>query len=281
MEQVLALHEKRDIQRSKYEPRPDPVRVPEDIPATRAMLERRRPGQRCLHCHDVYAATYRGLIETGKFSKDLIYTYPPPGNLGLQVDPERQHLIKNVLPDSSAVRAGIRAGDELTKVDGQRVLTVADLARVLELTPREARLPVELRRGGAPVRVTLELSGDWKKTADPSWRASTHFAGPNGGFWGVPLKPAEKRELGIPDEGLALKVNFFFNGHPGPKQAGLQHGDIVVDLDGRREHMTPRQLHCYLQLNRKYGDKVPLVVRRGGKEIKLILPMPERPPDWE
>jgi hypothetical protein len=278
MERVLELHQRKQVQKNKYEPNGRPLRTPEDIPGMAGQMKGRK--ERCIHCHDVKAAVLRDALKEGRFTKDLVFTYPSPANVGLIVNRDRQDCIDGVKPASPAERAGIKVNDSLVSIDGQRILTAADLSRVLELAPKEATLPIQVRRGDATLMVNLTLSGDWKRTADPSWRSSTHWAGPNGGFWGMPLSESEKQRLGIAGNGLGLRINFFFKNHPSPMNAGLRNNDILVELDGLRTAMTPRQVHTHLQLNRAYGDKVPIVILRDGKELKLTLELPDKP-TWE
>jgi predicted metalloprotease with PDZ domain len=277
MREVVRLHRDRAVQESRYEPAGKTVRTPEEIRSLNARVMRRKPGNRCIHCHDVKQGELEELQLGGKFSKELIFSYPMPSAVGLAMDPDEQNKVRSVRADSAAGRAGVRGGDVLRSADGQRILTVADLARVLELTPREAKLPVELRRGGETVRVSLELTGDWRKTADPAWRSSTYVAGPNAGFWGVPLGEEDKRQLGIPPDQMALRVSHLFPGHPTPVKAGLRLKDVVIEVDGSRQPKTARQLNAHCQMNHTYGDRVPIIVRRGREELKLVLELPVKP----
>jgi serine protease Do len=276
MRTVLRRHEAGDAGPAQSQAATIRPRTPEDIPTMAAMMATRR--EKCIHCHDVKVAELRHRQELGTFSRELIFSYPTPATVGIGIGPDAQDRVESVRPGSPAAAAGVRPGDTIVSADGRPILTLGDFARVLERTPREADLPLVLRRGDREVEATLRLSGDWKRTADPSWRASVHVAGPNPGFWAVGLNPAEKRAAQIPAENLALKVTFLFPGHPTPRRAGLSLGDIVVEVDGRREPMTTRQLHAHCQMNHDYGDRLPIVLLRGGRETPLTLELPARPP---
>jgi serine protease Do len=238
------------------------------------MLARRQ--EKCIHCHDVKVAELRHRQQRGAFTRDAIFTYPMPSAVGLELDPDEQDRVQAVRPGSPAREAGVRAGDRLRAVSGEPVLTAADIARVLERTPDRAGLPLELLRDGRTVPATLHLSGAWRRTEDPSWRASVHVAGPGPGFWAVPLNDAQRRPLGIPAGALALRVTFLFPGHPTPPRAGLRLGDVLVEVDGLRRPMTTRQLHAHCQMNHEYGDSLPAVVLRDGREVRLTLELPDR-----
>ena len=112
----------------------------------RAMIARRDVS--CIHCHDVKVATLRDLQDRGQFDRSMILAYPTPRSIGIEVDRNDQDVLRKVIPGSPAARAGLRPGDEIESADGARILTVGDLARVLEKTPKEAVLPLVVRRGG-------------------------------------------------------------------------------------------------------------------------------------
>jgi predicted metalloprotease with PDZ domain len=278
MEQVLELHRAGKVQTSRYEPTGKPARTPEDIPPMIAMIAKRKENK-CIHCHDVKVTELRHLQSLGKFTRDMVFTFPMPSAVGLEMDTREQNRVRSVAAESPAARAGLRVGDAIVSADGQRVLTEADLARVLELTPKQANLPLELRRDGKPVPAMLELTGDWRRGREPAWRESLHVAGPNAGFWGEKLKPEERKKLGLAADAMAVKVTFIWGDYT--KQAGLQVGDTVVALDGHRSDWRINQLHAHLNLHCDYGDSVPLVVSRGGTEQTLTMKLPDGPPPLE
>jgi hypothetical protein len=274
MKQVLQWHSDGKVQTSQYEPKGQPRRTPEEIPTMKALMAPRKENN-CIHCHDVKVAQLRHLQKQGRFERSLLFTYPTPAALGIEVDPKAQNQVIGVTEGSAAAKAGVRQGDVLRAADGQRILTVGDLARVLELTPREATLPVELRRGDRTMSVTLELSGDWRRNRDPSWRETLHVAGPNGGFWGMKLGNEQKKRLGMAPDDLAVRVTYIWGDYT--RQAGLRNDDVVVAFDGLRKDMTIRQLHAHLNLNRDYGDRIELVVKRGSQEHTLQMQLPKQP----
>jgi predicted metalloprotease with PDZ domain len=275
MEQVLELHRSGAVQSSRYEPSGKPLRTPEDIPPMRAMIARRQANN-CIHCHDVKVAELRDFQARGQFERDLVFTYPMPSAIGLQMDPGVQNRVQRVWTDSPAAASGLREGDVVVSADGYRVLTQADLSRVLELTPGQARLPIAVQRGGQTLSLTLNLVGNWRRGREVAWRESLHVAGPGGGFWGQKLEPEQRQSLGLPLGSMAVKVTFIWGDHA--RQAGLQLNDTVVELDGHRDDWRITELHAHLSLNRNYGDTVPLVVLRGGKEESLTMQMPSGPP---
>ena len=250
----------------------------EDIPTMKALMTPRKENK-CIHCHDVKVAEMRHLQQQGRFTRDLLFTYPATSAVGIQLDPDIQNKVRAVTPKSPADQAGVREGDVVRSVDGQRIVTFSDFTRVLELTPSESTLPLELQRGEATIRATLKLSGTWRRTQDPSWRESLHVAGPGAGFWGQKLAEDDRKQLGLPADRMAVRVTFIWADYT--RKSGITTNDIVVKFDGLQHDMTIPQLHAHLNLNRNYGDAIPLTVRRGGKDRELVLSLPKERPKGE
>jgi S1-C subfamily serine protease len=272
MKEVLQLHKKGQVQKSRYEPAAQQPRRPEDIPTMSAMMARRKDSQ-CIHCHDVKVAELRHARDLGRFKREQVFTYPGPSAVGIQLDPDVQNSVAAVTTNSPAERAGVQKGDTVLSADGQRILTLADFTRVLELMAPESALPLELDREGKKVKATLKLSGAWRRTEDPSWRESLHVAGPNGGFWGRKLDDEERTKRGLADDRMAVLVTFIWGEHT--RKAGMKVQDVVVKFDGLTKDMSIGQLHAHLNLNREYGDSVPLTIQRGGKDQELTLALPK------
>ena len=81
----------------------------------------------------------------------------PRGFLGFGLtDPDKNLTIKTVLADSPAAQAGLQAGDEITKVNGKDVKTLADLRkRFAELKCNE-NLKVTVRRDQDLKEITVK-----------------------------------------------------------------------------------------------------------------------------
>ncbi len=66
---------------------------------------------------------------------------------------------------------------------------------------------------------------------------------------------------------------------PWAKAAKIKHGDYIISLDGYKTDMTIRQFQAYLHLNRNWGDKISVTVRRGKRTVKLTFQFPDKPPN--
>jgi S1-C subfamily serine protease len=275
MSQALILHRDGKIQPdNRYEPVAKSLRTPEDIPPMKGMLASRK--ESCIHCHDVKVAELLHARDLGTLRKDMVFTYPSPINLGIEIDPLVQFRIRDVKAASPAATAGVRTGDLIRTMDDQRVLTLADMSRVLELTPAAGTLKLGLERDKNDVAVALNLPSGWRNSTDPSWRQSTGVVGPNAGLWGVAANQTQRQQLGVNDGDLAIRVTYIHK--PWSREAGLKLNDYILSIDGQKTDMTIRQLQAYLHLNKDWGDTIALVVRRGDKDLKMTMTFPDKPP---
>ena len=276
MQQVLQLHENERVQpNNRYEPVATSVRTAEDIPPLKKMMARRK--ESCIHCHDIKGATLQHHRELGQLNKDMVYTYPSPSRLGIHLDPEVQFKVRSVDENSPAKIAGIRKGDLIRTIDNQRVLTFADASRVLQLAPETGSLQFRLNRGENEVSAIVRLTNGWRKNEDPSWRSSTGSVGPRSGIWGRRVSAPQRQQLGLEADDLGIRVTFI--GAPWARESGIKNGDFIVSVDGYKADMSIRQFQAYLHLNRNWGDKISVTVRRGRKDVKLFFQFPKSPPN--
>ena len=178
--------------------------------------------------------------------------------------------------DSPAERAGFQAGDEILRLGGQPLLSIADVQWVLHNAPAAARLPAEVRRDGKILHRTLDLREGWRR-GDISWRATTWDLRRmvTGGLVLEDQPAADRKKAGLSDNVLALRVKFVGqNGpHAAGKNAGFTQGDVFVAVEGKSDRVTDGELMAALVKRTRPGDKVPVTVLRGGQKVELVMPM--------
>ena len=205
----------------------------------------------------------------------ILYPWPLPGALGLQLSPAERALVVNAAPASAAHEAGFRHGDRILSLEGQPILSTADIQWVLHNAPAPARLTAVVKRAEKTIRLKLELDADWRKSTDISWRGST-WPLRRMGFGAMRLEDAwdgDRKKRGL--EGMALWVRHVgqYGIHRTAKDAGFRKGDIVIEFDGIRERLTESELLVHIFRKRKAGDLVPVKILRGDKRMSLRLPV--------
>jgi serine protease Do len=261
MEKALARHR---AGAEKPAPRNKPVRV-EEYKAAKL-----RRGNECIHCHQVNEFRRADAKAAGTWTRDDLWVYPLPENVGITLDVDRGDLVKAVAAGSAAARAGLHAGDVLAKLNGLPVASFADAQYALHKAPKGGAIPVEWKRGTDRMEGALEVADGWRKT-NITWRSSLLDILPSLPVSGDDLTPAEKKALGLPESRAAFRQDKFV--HSTLKAVGLKSGDVVVGLDGKGIDGTMDDFLGYIRREHLVGDTVILNVLREGKpvEIKMTL----------
>lgn len=255
--------------------RPTPYQTPLDYPS---IAGRYKPtldyagsvARSCVHCHQIRDAERLVHRAAGKpFPVDLLYPYPDPSVLGLSMDPRRKATILRAAAGSAAESAGLRAGDEIVSLEGQPLLSIADLQWVLHNAPKAGTLEADVLRDGGHSTVTIPLREGWRR-GDISWRPTT-WDPRRMAFGGMRLDDSsedQRAELGAPKDGMALRVRHVgeYGDHAQAKKAGIEQGDVIVDCDGQGGRMSESDLLAYLLQKKRPGDEVELNVLRFGQK---------------
>lgn len=267
---------------AKHGPAPK-FNVPEELPPLKGKYGSKldyegQVVQSCIHCHQVGESLRQIHRAAGERIPDrVLYPYPHPKSVGLIMDPKEKARVSRVVPGSAAEKSGFLAGDEITTLSGQPLLSIADIQWVLHNLGESATLDAEVLRDGKPAILRLALESGWRQLGDISWRATSwelrRMA--TGGLVFEELPDAERHEAGLGNNELALRIKHVgqYGAHAAGKQAGFRQGDVLVALDGHSQRMSESQLLAHLVNNKRVGDRVPMTVLRGGEKLTLSLPM--------
>jgi hypothetical protein len=239
-------------------------------------LEKETTRSNCIHCHMVHDAQHFQAQETGTFTRDQLWKFPLPDNVGLKIDPDSGVRVEEVVAGSPAEKAGLSSGDEVVRMNGQRITSIADMQWVLHGLPHEdASLDVEVDGG---VTRALALQDGWKEH-DISWRGSIWSVSPRLNVWAPTLTSDRQRALGIGESETAFLVKWINRAAPGGRSAfdcGLRENDVIVALEGDPlPQMTPAQFNLHIKLNYKVGDELPVTVVRDGERHDVRIRLAE------
>jgi hypothetical protein len=273
---ALELH--RNYPRNKAslaakQPKPVRFKTPEEYPSLAGKYKPTldyygKVAHSCMHCHQVRDAdrvVYRA--DRKPIPDQVLLPYPMPDVIGLSLDPSAKARVRKVVPGSAAAKAGFVESDEIVSLDGQPMLSIADVQWVLHHAAAPAEIKCTVRRGGRTRNLTLELGPDWRQGNDASWRATT---------WDLRRMAAGGLVLKEgPKQGIGLRVDYVgqYGEHAVGKKAGFQKGDLLLSADGVNTAMTEMQFLRYMLQNKMPGTKVPITVLRADQKVELQLPM--------
>lgn len=236
--------------------------------------------QSCIHCHQIGDAARDYFRERKQTLPDeLIYPYPHPKSIGLVLDPEQRATVKEIRAETPAAEAGFQAGDQLVALEGQPLLSIADVQWVLHrVSPKGGTVTAEVDRDGRRTTLSLKLADGWRRADDISWRVSSwgYRRMTTGGLLLEELPEEDRAKAGLRDSGqMALRVKHVgqYGPHAAAKQAGFQQGDILTEFDGLTNLVREADLFEHGLTKRKAGDRVTVKVLRNGKSVTLNLPM--------
>ena len=246
--------------------------VPEDYPLlqtkyTSSLDFNGEVAKSCIHCHQVREAERRLTRDKKQPMSDvLLHPYPMPDAIGLRLDTTKKASVMAVAPGSIAAKAGFKAGDEITKISNQSIISIADVQWMLERRGGEAANQTwEFMRNGESSALRVVLPLGWRKASPFAWRV-TSWDLRRMGFGGMKLEDMTDRERKA--RGLSLTQMALH-----AKQAGVKKDDIIINFDGVTLRATEGQALAHVMKKRMKGDTLPITVQRGRQKLSFKIRM--------
>ena len=211
--------------------------------------------------------------------------YVERGWIGVQVQPVTKEiadslgmkdaegaLVSGADSNSPAAKAGLKAGDVITSINGVKIKDARELARRIGGFAPKTAVTLEYLRDGKVQSASVSLGQMKEQTARrPQNPAMPGGEGQATGL-GIAVAPAS-RVMGIGEQGLAvLRVD------PNGKAAevGLTPGDVILQV-GSKEMSNPQDLVAALNDARaQKKDHVLALVRRNDRDMYIALPVTQR-----
>jgi predicted metalloprotease with PDZ domain len=222
-------------------------------------------GGGCLHCHTVKER----IVSAGPgWTLDQLWRFPMPDNVGIELEVDRGDIVKAVRPKSPADAVGLKPGDRIRRVAEVPIHSEADVTYALDRAPKTGTLDVAWVRGGDAQTGTLKLADGWKR-GDLSWRPSTQRFVPSARLYGKDLKADERAKLGLSATQLAFRQNEFVPTQA--KLAGIQAGDVIIGIGGKRPDMDVIGFVDHVQRTYLIGETIVVSVLRDGRPLDLPM----------
>lgn len=194
------------------------------------------------------------IIKYGKVSRGLlgvnIVTLTPDVAQSLGIADAQGALVSQVVEGSPADKAGVKAGDVVTTVNGKPVKTGSELRNAIGLLRIGDKVELGLIRDGKPRRVTATV-GD-RESSSPARAAEIHHG----------LEGAELVDAGS-DGGVTVRT--VTDGSPAA-QNGLRPNDTIIGI-GRTRIGNLQQLRAAVA----GANAFAITIRRGGATIVTIV----------
>lgn len=173
-------------------------------------------------------------------------------------------IVADVTDASPALKAGIKAGDVITKVNGADVAEPKDLSRRVAGLPPGKDAVITLERDGKTMDITVRLAvmpGD-KEAAAPQ-KSTSGSERTSLAALGLSLRQA--------DDGAGVEITEAVPGKPGA-EGGLSAGDVIVEVAGKPVS-NPADVRAAVAKAADAGQKrVLMLVRSGDRQRFIALP---------
>jgi serine protease Do len=179
-------------------------------------------------------------------------------------------IVSQVTPDSPASRAGLKSGDVIRELNGQKITNGSALQVAISEEAPGTTISLGILRDGAPQTVSLKLGeyGGKAQMAD-----NENGGGAKGGKLGLAvddLSPRIRQQLGIPAEVHGAAVGSVRPGSPAD-DAGIVPGDVILEIN-RQPVASSEQLVGVVHNNPDGKDILLLVWSKGGASYRVVHP---------
>lgn len=179
-------------------------------------------------------------------------------------------LIRSVSPGGAAAKAGIEAGDVITKIDGKQIEKSTDLRRVIAGIKPGAKVSVQVFRRGAYKDLSMTVGVMPDDRAQAAGEPESKGAAKATALFGLTvadLSEAQKRELKV-SSGVRVETASGV-----AARAGLRQGDLILSVDNT-EVNSAKQFQAVLAKLDK-AKVINLLVRREDV-VSFVLLRPAR-----
>ena len=184
-----------------------------------------------------------------------------------KLDKPHGALVSSVNEKGPAQAAGLKSGDIIVALDGNTIDASADLPQLVGAVPPGKSAKLDVIRDGKPLSLNVKVAAfpdkEGKVVADAS-----EAKGAKLGVVVAELTPQDKQELGIEHGVKVQRV-----GRGAAARAGIQPGDVIIQLNGKRIDSAAMLRDEAGKL--AYGKPAAMLVKRG--EGTLFVPVtPEK-----
>lgn len=181
-------------------------------------------------------------------------------------------LVRQVLPATPAMRAGIESGDVIVSFDGKRVESHRQLPTIVSSAPMDREIEVEVIRNGERKNIEVTLAAmeepeqRFAQRRDPLGRDPGSDAALDAfGLDAQDMTPELAEQLDLEDDNGVIVTRV--SADSAADRAGLKRGDVILEVEGNVVH-SREELDASLE---EADDGAVLLVRR--EAATLFIPI--------
>lgn len=171
----------------------------------------------------------------------------------MNIDAHRGAFVSQVMPKSSAARAGIKAGDVIITMNGKAISSFASFRAEIGTLPIGSKLALGVIRNGKPMTISVTL----EQSIQPQFETGNIYTG------------IEGAELSNTPSGASYKGIRVDSVRDGSAAAriGLKKGDIILGINQQPIH----SLAELIKILNKMPPVLALNIQRGESQLYLLM----------
>lgn len=177
-------------------------------------------------------------------------------------------IVSQVEPDSPGARAGLKVGDVLEKMNGQKVEDAGQLQVLIGQQKPGTKVALDVMRDGKTVSVPVTLEEMGARNPQASARATDEHGKARWGVGIANLTPDLREQLQLPTDVNGAVVTNVEPGSPADN-AGLARGDVIVEVD-RKPVKSAADVKQQLGGVKDGDDALVLVWSNGGNTFRVL-----------
>jgi serine protease Do len=181
-------------------------------------------------------------------------------------------IVAQVTPDSPAARAGLKSGDVIDRLNGQKVLDGSALQVAVSEDQPGQTIQLGILRNGQPQTLTVKV-GEYQK---PGTQVADNASGAGQGNTGKlglavdDLNADARQQLNVPSTVQGAAIADVRPGSPAD-DAGLAPGDVVLEVN-RKPVDSAAQFASAVHANPAGKDLLLLVWSKGNASFRVLHP---------
>jgi serine protease Do len=177
-------------------------------------------------------------------------------------------IVSQVTPDSPASRGGLKTGDVIAQLDGQKIVNGSALqVAVTEMAPG-TKITLGVIRDGKPETLNLTVGQFHGNSEAATNGGDDEEPGGKVGLEVGDLTPEARQQFDVPGHVHGVVVQSVRPASPAD-DAGIQPGDVVLEVD-RKPTETASQFAEELRRNKDAKDVLMLVWSKGNATYRTI-----------
>ncbi|HVS53143.1 MAG TPA: Do family serine endopeptidase [Opitutaceae bacterium] len=209
------------------------------------------------------------IVATGKVERGFLGVAPQDitEDLGSSFKVDKGALISDVTPGTPADKAGLKAGDVITKINDTEIRDSRHLLLTVSQFRPDTKVTIAYIRDGKPQTTTATLT---RRTEDSATREDNAAPKDEGVLNGVgvdDIKSDVRQQLDIPPRIKGAIITSIEPDSPSARQ-GLREGDVILSLDQRQVENASEAVKLSAEIK---GPKVLVNVWRSGRTRFFVI----------